>query len=244
MVFAGQARTGWAFPDATVGYIAAHHPDLRMVAFNLGVPAHTSFQTLRVLKGEFARTDPDIVVYWGASSDNSPASGYSDRVFALLHGGSMYAVRRAVDRSAFIRWTRTLHGPETEPAIVRPPTTSLSYPRRVDPDHYERNVREMARWCSAHGAHFLALTRQHAKSDRGPKLYNERLEQLAGVGLPLLDVRDMYPTAARDSLMSGYPEDKVHFNEKGYRLVAERTARRIMQEGWIDSLRARSLQMP
>jgi len=63
MVFAGQARTGWAFPDATVGCVAARRPGLRMVAFNLGVPAHTSFQTLRVLKGEFARTDPDIVVY-------------------------------------------------------------------------------------------------------------------------------------------------------------------------------------
>jgi len=157
----------------------------------------------------------------------------------------MYTVRRIVDRSAFIRWTRTLRGPETSPASASLIGDSLVYPRRVDPEEFERNVCEMAHFCRLHGARFLALTRQHAKFSRGVDLYNERLRRLEGQGiLVLIDIRDIYPTAVQDTIMWRYPEDTVHFNEKGYGIVAERTARRVMEEGWLDESSSYSKSPP
>ena len=65
MVFCWEAATGETFPDALVGIVCKQHGIETVASFNPGLPAHSSYQSLRILKGEFSRVKPDIVVFWG-----------------------------------------------------------------------------------------------------------------------------------------------------------------------------------
>ncbi len=237
MVLGWSSPPGKSFPDVLVSLVAERYDTQRMASFNLGIPAHSSYQTLKILRGEFDRVKPDIVVYWGGSNDNAPANGYCDRIFARLYAGPMYTLRHLLDKSAFIRWTRTLYLVPNSTIEERPWEHSLDYPRRVDPPQYFENIKKAKAYCEHRGARFLAITRQHARHDLALDFYNAMLQRLEREdSLVLVDIRDMYRTAPEDGIMKNYPQDKCHFNAKGNRRVAECVATRIIEEGWIDEL--------
>ncbi len=237
MVFGRSSPPGKNFPDVLVSLVAERYDTQRMASFNLGIPAHSSYQTLEILHWEFDRAKPDIVVYWGGSNDNAPANGYCDRIFARLYAGPMFKLRHLLDKSAFIRWTRTLYLVPNSTIEEKPWKRSLDFPRRVDPPEYFENIKKAKTYSEHRGARFLAITRQHARHEPTLDFYNAMLQRLEREdSLVVVDIRDIYRTAPEDEIMENYPQDKCHFNAKGYRRVAERVAARIIEEGWIDEL--------
>ncbi len=237
MVFGWEAPDGETFPDAVLSTISERYQTDKLASANLGVPAYSSYQSLKTLRGEFARVRPDVVVYWGGSNDNAPANGCPDRVFARLYSGPMYHLRRALDKSAFIRWTRTLRGARPAPRPKQVWNPAEAYARRVEPEEYAKNIRGAQRYCQQRQTRFLAITRQHVVRDAGLVRYNDVLEMLSEEGeVTVVDIRDLYVSAVDNELMSNYPDDIVHFNSKGYQLVAERVVARIEYERWVDAL--------
>lgn len=210
-------------------------PDLQFEVLNVGTPGWSSHQGRRYLEIEGYDFAPDFVVFTFGYNDSSPAVGIrrlsgkvkrlSDREYAATRaGGRSLGVARLARRLAGHR-----SGPHAEEAAGR------SEIRRVPIEDYRDNLAAVVSGCVARGIQAVIVvwplrsqaggppSRNSIKDERVPEYQQAARAVARGQRVPTVDLVPV--VIDRPGLFL----DSVHMKPKGYGVVAEQIAERILE---------------
>lgn len=232
--FGSGAATNRTYPAQLQARLREMRPGVRVEVINAGVPGYSSFQGRRYLESEGIRLSPDCVVIALGYNDAIPAqtgpgrpfragSRFSDREYGeALARSSRLGVARLANRVAAS--FRRSAAPETFPAP--------GLKTRVSLDESRENLARMISFCSQRGIAVVVLAWPVAPQSL-PQNADPVTEIFVGYQRAARAVADEAGVAFVDlvATVAGRPAlfiDHVHMTPKGYGLVAERIAERIV----------------
>ena len=206
-------------------------PDTDFQVANCAAPGHSSVQSLYKLQGQCLAFQPDIVVIGNLNSD---ASHWTETDRDRFHLASFTGPGRQLQRSALYRTLRNawltlqIRGTGSTTATEIPQLNHGANvgegPRRVPPDEYRENLRELVRLSREAGASpmFLVLPNKRRNIEHDPEdpaIYREIMRTIAAEErAPIADADAFFQTLPGG--MDGLFLDPVHPDKLGATLIA------------------------
>jgi lysophospholipase L1-like esterase len=197
-----------AYPQVLQRLLDARYGPRRYRTINAGAPGRTSYHGLLYLRDQGLALRPSIVIAAYSYNDSLP-SGDAEEDLAFRH--RMYPLLLLddylLDHAMIWGWLRNVQRPEQ-------PT---NLPRRVVPEKFERNLRDVVSLARDHGAAPLLVNLSPSARD-GYSVAMRTLERELGV--PLVNYQ-------------GDRMDLVHPTREGYEELAASVLERLETSGYV-----------
>jgi lysophospholipase L1-like esterase len=212
--------------------------------WNLGVPAYTTFQSIRRLQAHLdAHPDLDLLVVANVWSDAVFDEFVDSEVLRRVDSDlaqTLFAINRTLARTAVWRALLRAAG-KAEPRQVlwnlRQQKTSRGR-RRVSADEYADNLGRLVRTARERDADVVFLLFGGQLEIVEPNRtwhwqpYKTVMRQVAHrLGVPLVDMQQLFADSGLDA--AALFMDHVHPSAAGHRIIAEALARRLADDGWL-----------
>ncbi len=206
---------------------------------NAGIPGHTSFQGRQRLAADLEKWRPHLTVITFGNNDGWRWDGLADKEHAMLNSATAW-----MSHSRALSWLRSCRLPAArqpvahdaqwaEQATLNYFDPNESWTPRVSLDDFADNLRAMIAMCSEYNSDVVLIVwpdqRQllHQPTWRLP--YQEATRQVAEEsGIACLDLVPQFESLGRWGVQRFLPNDVIHVDRAGNRLVARAVAKRIL----------------
>lgn len=208
-----------------------HSPSVNFEVINAGCGGYSSFQGVQYLKIELLRLNPDLLIVWFGQNDLRSAIMYRDAQQRMLNN-KLQQLESFFNRSRFYQFYRQ--------ALFYISSLFTKDKRRVSPEEFYNNLKEMQMLAQSRGARVIFITpvsklnsRIVSLEDEGLADYLKAFYDLRKEDAAVLDLASFFKQKAEGTK---YFFDYCHPNPEGNRLIAESiyTAlvdNRILQRG-------------
>jgi len=230
LIFMGDSCTEFGgYPAEFLKLARAAHPGGLPLAEQVGVSGYTSLQGLRQLQRDVAPLSPRVVTLFYGWNDHWLGFGVEDdQVQWVTHSWLARMDRLRLGQLLVKTWMAASAGRRS------------TWPRRVPPDDFRRNLREMAQVAAAHGILAVLLTAPTShRVGHEPRHLAERWlkdvgelvplharyadmvrEAGAATGLPVCDVARKVEALTPEERAADFMSDGIHFTDSGNKAIA------------------------
>lgn len=230
LVFMGDSCTEFGgYPREFVDLARAAHPGSLARAEHLGVSGYTSLQGLRQLQRDVAPLNPRVVTIFYGWNDHWLGFGVEDDQV-------QWVTRSWLARMDQLRLGQLLVKTWMAMSVGRRST----WPRRVPPEDFRRNLMEMAQVATSHGIKAVLLTAPTShRQGHEPRHLAERWlddiselvplhQQYVGIvrevgaasGVPVCDLARSVDELTPEQRAADFMSDGIHFTDSGNKRIA------------------------